>query len=230
MSTPSLNINILGAGIAGVATAIPLAHAGHTVTIFESRDALREVGAGLQIQSNATRILHAWGLDKALRPLANKPGVLRVLRYEDDSVIGEVAHNPIQEWEYGFPHWNLYRPDLHRVLLKAAVEAGAEVKFGCRAVGANVEQGVIEFADGSKAGDADLVVVADGILSTIRELLPGNESAKAASCGEFCFRAAIDKANMDDDPETAELMKSNDCSVWCGPGTLVLGYTVRSGT
>ena len=230
MSPPPFKIHILGAGIAGLATAIPLARAGHHVTISESKPSISELGAGLQVFPNAMRIIYAWGLEEALRPLANEAEVMSVRRFEDGRVLGEIPQNPTMEWEFGFPSCQVYRPDLQRILHKAAVEAGVVMGFGKKAVQVDVEAGIVEFADERKVDDADLIVGADGILSSFRELLPGNAGIKAVSASEFCFRTTVDKAAMLDDPETAALMDSREWMVWCGPGAVVLGYPVNGGS
>lgn len=202
-----------------------MARKGHNVTVYESNTELSELGAGIQLQPNATRILYRWGLQDEFRKLSNEPSVMKLMRYSDARVVGEIAHNPQQEWEYGFPHWQCYRPDLQMLLYDAAVAAGAKVQFSSRVVDADVDKGIIILGDGRRE-EADLVVVADGIQSRFRHLLPDNADAKAVTCNEFCFRAVISRELMESDPETARLMKGEDSMVWSGPGVVVLGYPV----
>lgn len=57
-----LNIVIVGAGIGGLTAGLALSLHGHTVTVLESASALSEVGAGLQMAPNATRILRRLGV------------------------------------------------------------------------------------------------------------------------------------------------------------------------
>ncbi len=64
---------VIGAGIGGLTAALALARAGLGVRIFEQAPALREVGAGIQLAPNATRILHRLGLAEALARVAVKP-------------------------------------------------------------------------------------------------------------------------------------------------------------
>ena len=61
---------IVGAGIGRLAAALTMRHAGIAVEVFEQAAALREIGAGIQISPNATRILERLGLAEPLRDVA----------------------------------------------------------------------------------------------------------------------------------------------------------------
>lgn len=61
MAVRSLDVIIIGAGVAGLTSGIALAQTGHSVTILESVSRVAEVGAGIQLAPNATWILHRSG-------------------------------------------------------------------------------------------------------------------------------------------------------------------------
>ena len=169
--TSSFDIKVIGAGIAGLAAALALRRKGFQVTVFESNPELSEFGAGIQLQPNASRVIYGWGLQDEFRRLSNEPEVMKVSRYSNNAVIGEIAHNPMLLWEYGFPQWQCYRPDFQMILYDAAIEDGVQVKFGHKVKDVDVEKGELVFDDGSKVG-ADLIVAADGIKSKTLEKLP----------------------------------------------------------
>jgi len=73
MTAPARSIAVVGAGVAGLATALACARAGHRVQVFEQVPAFAPVGAGIQLGPNATRVLHSLGLEPALRALAAFP-------------------------------------------------------------------------------------------------------------------------------------------------------------
>ena len=79
-------VAIAGGGIAGMASALSLARAGWQAQVFERAAQFTEVGAGVQLGPNVTRILRAWGLERALLEVAHQPKVL----YARSALTGEV--------------------------------------------------------------------------------------------------------------------------------------------
>lgn len=68
-----LSVIVVGAGIGGLVVAHRLSLAGHRVTLLEKSSALDELGAGLQLSPNATRLLQRWGMKDELEKLAVQP-------------------------------------------------------------------------------------------------------------------------------------------------------------
>lgn len=98
-----LKIIIIGAGIAGLASALSLGSRGHHVTVLEAHDRLAEFGAGIQLMPNTTKILCRWGLRKQFEAVSNIPDYLYLRRYSTDEIIGGYPHNPEMEELYGSP-------------------------------------------------------------------------------------------------------------------------------
>ncbi|KAK4893326.1 hypothetical protein LTR27_008220 [Elasticomyces elasticus] len=220
-----LDVKVMGAGIAGLACALALRRKGHTVTIYEKGPELYEDGAGIQLCPNATRIIHQWGLQDDFVKVVNQPKVMTVRRYSDNDTIGEIPHNPMSEWEYGYPHWQIYRPDLQNLLAAAASKAGVVTMFGHAVTSINAGDGTMTLDDGTEL-TSDLIVAADGIGSRARSAI---SPVTAKSYNESCFRAVVPKAKMLQDPETARLMAGDLSMVWVGPGAAVLGYALAGG-
>lgn len=78
----SLNIIVIGCGLGGLAAAQTLAHAGHKVTIVEGAPAIGEIGAGIQVTPNLSRLLIRWGLGEQLKQIAVKPEAIALRRCE----------------------------------------------------------------------------------------------------------------------------------------------------
>ena len=64
------NVLVIGAGIGGLAAAIAFARRGVAVTVLEQAEAIREVGAGLQVSPNGLFVLRALGLEDTARRAA----------------------------------------------------------------------------------------------------------------------------------------------------------------
>lgn len=182
-----MEITILGAGIAGLTTAIALQNAGHAVTLFEAAPQIRGIGAGIVLAANAMQVYQRLGMqDKIMAKgrqlsffnIASQNG--RILTSADSAEIAQ---------RYGVNNFSIHRGDLHAVLL--AELDPARVHAGKRAV--RVEQAgetvVVHFADGSQHTTAALVV-ADGIHSAIRQqLVP---LARERYAGYTCWRAVVE--------------------------------------
>ena len=67
-------VAVIGAGIGGLGAALSLFRAGFDVQVYEQAHALREVGAGIQVSPNASRVLHGLGLADELAKLGVRPG------------------------------------------------------------------------------------------------------------------------------------------------------------
>ena len=76
------SIAIIGGGIGGLTAAALLLRAGFDVQVFEQSKALSEVGAGINIGPNASRILHRLGIAEALRNTGVKPATFDQRRWE----------------------------------------------------------------------------------------------------------------------------------------------------
>ena len=163
--TPGLKIGISGAGVAGLAAAIGLRRAGHTVTIFERSQFRNEAGAAVSIPPNGARLLEAWGFDtKKAGGIEN----IQVRRPKGDTLenMGPTLRFDHVEKTYG-SKWNFYhRVDMHQELKDRALDPNgpgkpAVIKLGSQVVDVDCEEGIITIKDGSKH-QFDLVIIADG--------------------------------------------------------------------
>ena len=121
---------IAGGGIGGLAAAVACAQRGVPVQLLERAAQLSEVGAGIQIGPNVTRILQAWGLTEALSRVAAFPERLQARDAQTGQVLGSLRLGQRAQTLYGAPYATIHRADLHGLLLHAAQAAGAGVALG----------------------------------------------------------------------------------------------------
>jgi len=121
MSTP-LQLLIAGGGIGGLAAALAVARAGWEVRLFERAPEFTEVGAGVQLGPNVTRILRAWGLEDELHAVAAFPDRLQVRNATSGADLGTLALGARAVERYGAPYATIHRADLHRLLCRAALQ------------------------------------------------------------------------------------------------------------
>lgn len=155
----SLEVGVIGAGTAGLATAIALARAGHAVTVFEKHRALAPLGAGILIQPQGVAALDALGVGAAFHA-ASVP-VTRL--------VGTCRRNwRIVDIDYGQGEARgVSRTALAQLLLDAALALGVQVRYGNpaeRVVAHGAQAAVVTPCEDRRF---DLVVVADGAASTL---------------------------------------------------------------
>ncbi|KAJ5212805.1 uncharacterized protein N7498_004451 [Penicillium cinerascens] len=224
-----LKITIIGAGIAGLSAALALSNANptHEITILESNPSLSEFGAGIQLSANSARLLDKWGMTQSLRAVAFEAAHMSARRWQDNTELASIPHNPVSTWLYGWPHWQIYRPDLQRVLYDGVAKLpNVRVLFGKAVTHVDHVTGTVRTAD--TVLEADLAVGADGIWSKTRRFLPATQDVRPTPYREHTYRSVIPRSRMLSNPITAPLMSAPESKAWLGPYNAVLGYTVAS--
>lgn len=225
-----LKITVIGAGIAGLSSAIALADSNpnHQVTVLEANASLSEFGAGLQLFPNSTRILTKWGLTPSLEKVAFQSSHMSFRRWEDNTELAVNMNNPTTTWLYGSPQWQIYRPDLQQMLFeRLKQQPNVTVLFGKSVVSVDPETGTVKTSNGEDF-EGDLTIAADGIWSRSRRCLPSSKDIVPTPYKEHHYRAMIPRSRMLSNPVTAPFMSSPETKAWVGPGVFVLGYTVAS--
>ena len=151
MDIEAPEILVAGGGIGGLAAALALSRQGARVELIEQAAAFAEVGAGIQIGPNVTRILRDWGLEAELRRVASFPHGLLARDARSGRELGHLPLGERVEQRYGAPYVCIHRADLHRLLLKVVQAHGvplhldqrlAEVHPGEGRVQVRTEQGL----------------------------------------------------------------------------------------
>ena len=166
-------IAIIGAGIAGLTAAATLRKLGLAPLIYEQAASFARVGAGIQMNPNAIKVLRGLGLEERIRRIGFAPEV----GYNRAWDSGEISYlHPMGaaiEQRFGAPDISLHRAELHAALL--SLGDPAMVQHNKRLVGVDrIAAGVrLAFADGS-AACADAVLGDDGVYSTVLGSLFGH--------------------------------------------------------
>lgn len=204
-------IVVLGAGVAGLAVATALARRGAQVRVLEQADAIREVGAGLQISPNGGAVLRALGVGglgsrAEAVVLRNGADARLVLRMDLDGL------RPQQDYRF------VHRADLIGALHGAALQSGVEISLNRKVLSVDLEadRPVIVTAEGPQ--DCAVLIGADGLHSLTRAALNGPEVPFFT--GQVAWRALI--PCTPDAPAEAE--------VFMGPGRHLVSYPLRGGT
>ena len=164
MGNRTLNAEIAGAGLAGLAAAIALAQQGWNVRVFEKARELREIGAGLYLYENALNALRTLGVFDEIAASGVKTTQPRNLRDHNN--------NPVKIGRAGAVLPELIvmlRTELHRILAERAIADGVEINTSSKVLGASAD-GRLEMASGCRP-EVDLVIGADGVFSRVRDAL-----------------------------------------------------------
>lgn len=222
---PSHSLIVAGGGIGGLTAALTLARAGHRVTVLEQARELAEVGAGIQLSPNASRVLVDLGLSAALEKVAVTP---REIRVHSSRAGGEVARTPVGDLpmsRWGAPFWVVHRADLLAALADAVA---AEPRIGL----------ILDarFRDASPAPDAitvhttvagqardyvgDGLIGADGVRSRVRTKLRAGPPARYT--GRTAYRATVPIERV-----PADL--ADVTGMWLSPRAHLVHYPIRAG-
>jgi len=78
-----LSVAVVGGGIGGLAAALSLYRVGLDVHVYEQAGSVSEVGAGIQVSPNATRVLHGLGLGDDLAAMGVPALAVHQRRWDD---------------------------------------------------------------------------------------------------------------------------------------------------
>jgi salicylate hydroxylase len=213
-----VDVAVVGGGLGGLSLAISLLRRAVPVEVFEQVSQLREIGAGVAIAANGSRLLQRLGLD--LGTVANVPPDLEFHRWSDGRLtwsheIGQWYHR-----EMGAPLFTIHRGTLHRMLTTQIPCERIHLHHRLTRIVDDPDGVRLQFADQPDVV-ARIAIGADGLHSITRRYVCG--AITPVYFGEIGFRGVIPTVASPTLPTPTAL------HVWCGPKTHVVYYGINDG-
>jgi 6-hydroxynicotinate 3-monooxygenase len=217
MTQRPLHVAIVGAGMGGLATAAALRLVGIDVTVYEQASQFARIGAGIQIGCNAMKVLRQLGLEAMLRAQSFYPRSWNNRDWRTGDIKFDMIFGESAEAKFGAPYLLAHRGDLHAALA-SAVPAEC-IKLSHKLIGLDeTSDGVrLTFANGATAV-ADAVIGADGVHSTVRDILFGTSAVNFT--GRIAYRTTYPAALLGEH-------RIGDCTKWWGEDRHIVIYYVK---
>jgi salicylate hydroxylase len=228
-TTRPIKVAIVGAGIGGLTAACALRQRGLEVEVYERALELGEVGAGVQIGPNSFKVLRALGLENAIRAHAFEPTNRVSLKWDDGSLRSRVPMKGVHEAEYGAPYLTAHRADLHAILRRLVPESSVHLGKQCVGAFSSSAGASARFQDGSEV-EADIVIGADGIRSTLRQQLFGADEPRFTEM--MCWRCMVPMEFVPTrvGPNDSVILERGEHFAWLGPNGHVICYPIGDGS
>lgn len=208
-------VSIVGAGIAGLATALCLARRGIACDIFEQSESLSEVGAGLQLSPNASRVLATLGLLPALETRWCEPQSVRLLCGRTLRALATVPLGEAARRRWGAPYGVLHRATLQEALVGAV----RDEPLCTLTLGHRIDRDDPAALAERTGAQPDLVVGADGVWSRMRAFVDGAAQARYSGTIAWRFLVPFDAAPDALDPRHV--------TAFLGPSAHLVAYPLE---
>ncbi|CZR65950.1 related to salicylate hydroxylase [Phialocephala subalpina] len=224
-----LRIGLCGAGIGGLAAAIALQRAGAQVTVLEAAPELGEIGAGIQMTPNVSRLLIQWGVADVIGDNLVEFEELN-MRKMDGTKVGYTKMMPDMRRDLGFPWWVVHRAHLHEGLVKVAEKEGARLLINSRVTSISYQSSphVTVTTSSGATHTFELLIGSDGVNSIVRRtLFPYVKPTPPTS--NCAYRAIVPYEQVRQDPVARELAEKLTMEVWMSEGSYIITYPISKG-
>lgn len=214
---------VIGGGIGGLTAALALSQKGYPVHLIERAAEFGEIGAGIQIAPNGSRMLDALGILDRIQTYAVYPQRLILVDALSGNLLTTLDFGENFQRAYTYRYLVMHRSDLLTILLDACQQSAAITLETNREVVAVEDLGdgaLVTCADGSTYACAALIG-ADGLKSVVRKYVIGDGDPV---CAEFvAYRGAIPME------EVIESAGMDTIRYWIGPNLHLIQYPLRRG-
>jgi len=175
------NIIIIGAGIAGLSTAIALKQKGFDVTVYERHPSAQTIGAGIVLWSNASYVLNELGLLEAVKKIASKPQKMQRMSNTNDAL--GCLDIEIINHEISFDSYAILRKEFQEILLNTLHKLGVNIEYNHNITDIiSIENKAYVVFENDKRVTADVIIGADGRMnSQARKYILGENIPKYQS-------------------------------------------------
>lgn len=216
----SIPLAVIGGGIGGAAATLSLLAHGIDAHLFEKADRPNELGAGLQLSPNATRVLQHLGLSRQLRAKAVEPAAWHQRRWDTGKTLSWAPLSQNVMDRFGYPYFHILRADLLKILMDAIPPE--RVHFDHELTGlTQFDHSVdLKFTNGQTVNFAG-AIGADGIKSKLRDIMFGPSERRYSGC--VAYRGLIKARDL------KSLDIKRETQVWLGPRRHLVTYYVAGG-
>ncbi len=222
----SAPVLVLGAGIGGLVTALACSQQKIPTVIWEKSLDFKELGAGIQLGPNATKVLAQMGLAQELKALASVPQKLVFYNAKNGSTIFQRELASKIEQQFGAPYYTIARADLHELLLsKVQNNSWCEIHTGqsFESLAIDTQNPLLVQANNTSGArlKASAVIGVDGARSATRNYFYPDQDLHFT--GQIAYRALLDSQQI------ASQHLLQQVSVWLGAQVHVVAYPVLQG-
>lgn len=213
----NLKIAIVGAGYGGASAAKALSQLGADVTVYEQACEIREVGAGIGLRPSSMDMFRRWGIFDEIAAVTSPSDYFEILTATGEPIMREPWPG-MDDYEVRTHTHLVHRNDFIQALVGTLPAGMVRLGHTLESVTDHGERASLTFTNGTTV-EADLVVAADGIKSTIRRQLFSGQVPQFA--GEHAYRAVVDA------DDAHGLVVDDNLRMYIGRGTKVYVLPLR---
>ncbi|KAF2819390.1 FAD/NAD(P)-binding domain-containing protein [Ophiobolus disseminans] len=221
---PVFSVLVVGCGLSGLASALALAQAGHHVTVFERSAELQEIGAGIQLAPNATRLLQHWGVLEEVLKYADRPEAGTFRSYRGDVLSQSPPVSDLRLVSKA-PYIVIHRADLLRALLSGTGKHGIDIKLDSEVKEIDFNKPSLRLSTG-EVYEADMILGADGERSRCRGSLLDHPDPPY-NPGDVVYRISVPTKDINKDHLAWDLKRRSSVNFWMGRGGHVVSYLIQ---
>lgn len=182
-----MTVDIIGAGIGGLTTAIALEQKGFKTRIFEQADSIKPVGAGIILANNAMQVFEKLGLREIIEENGNTISSLNITK----ATLKTLSTVDLSYFEKKFNAKNIaiHRGVLQQILVDQLSPSSLILNHKLNKITKNPNGYSLEFQNGKK-NQSSILIAADGLNSVVRQNIFLNNKIRNAH--QICWRGVTE--------------------------------------